>query len=929
MSIANTTNIEDVPEWMFKMARERPGMYTVRVNMPKTWYCPCECSSRQKRVVVNFTGEEFAKLDKVIMNQTYAESKSKVMSAIVFQHATVIWPSHTPDDVTMRTLGAWAIAQYRSNGTWFRSVYECLPFFALCCHYTQKQVALDLNQNVGEARVGACGVAIFDTSKRILCGVEPPGKPRAGVLTLPCGKKDPGETDEEAAVRETKEEARLKLSPDKLRMYKTFRFGRSDCRLFSALKQDAQPWVAHDDNLLNLQYRTVGEIKAFGMHCVAESLKQCIDGEEFDLNIFEEPPPVVLQCDAAPQQVSMGSAAVATLAPSVAATAATLAPSVATESTLESGPPRNELGYVQPGHGSDDLHPLGGTDADDSAIRVERQDRVVENSAGVGVVGQSMNPENSKQIVGVLSLPVTDHPNVYAKEFDNVEAAVENRIRKKQRPFTANSDDKALIGRMVSAAIGNNPRRGIFSQKRVVAWWEKHLLSDIKSGKWTEDRLTKAVEGLCCRIDPQFKLSCDVKLESMPEGKAPRMLIADGDEGQVMALLTICCIEDLIKAHVPKKTIKGLGKRAAMERMAAELRVPKAAFSKTKGTKASVFEGDGSAWDTTCSAALRECMENPVIFHVSAILKSLMVEPPSWNIAHDDVCARAQLVLTFKKNNEFKRLIIDAIRRSGHRGTSCLNWWDNFVGWHVAIFETPEIFLDPDVRYGRDHTGVMRWLGSGFEGDDSVLSTTPEIKSGDELYVAIIQRWERLGFNMKIFLRDTRALFTGYYMALDRSGPTGIMMPEVDRCFARAGISCSPTMIKHFKDENRAGCQAVSRAAALSRAYEFAGWSPTISQKYLRYYESLNVATHVDRDLQMRTTGATEEFSEPDIVVDINVRNGAATSLAVSELDRLAATGFGCTQDELLAFSTKLWDYDLLKDWEGFRDSLPASWRSA
>ena len=928
LSLVNTTSIEDVPEWMFKLARERPGMYTVRVNMPKTWYCPCECSSRQKRVEVSFTGEEFAKLDKVIMNQTYAESKSKVMSAIVFQHASVIWPSHTPDDVTMRTLGAWAITQYRANGTWFKSIYECIPFLALCCNYTQKQVDLDLNQNVGEARVAACGVIVFDDHKRILCGIEPPGKPRAGVLTIPCGKKDPGESDLETAVRETKEEGRVKVDLEKLRLYKTFRFGRSDCRLFSTMNTDTTPWVSHDDNLLSLKFRTIEEVLAYGENGIAESVKQCIDGDKFDLKIFDIGHPVFFRCNAAPEQVTMGDCPGSGGPP---------------RNSLVLGPPRNSLGYVEPGHGNADIHPLGGNDAEDSEIRATRDDRILVNEAGAGVVGQSRDPTNSKQIVGVLSLPLTDDPNVYAKEAENIESAIDNRITAKQRPFTATTEDRALIGRVVSAAIGDNPRRAVFSTRRVVSWWENHLLNDLRSGKWAEERLSKTVEGLCCRIDPKFKLSCDIKLEPMPEGKAPRMLIADGDEGQVMALLTICCIEDLIKKHMPKKTIKGLGKRAAMERLAAELRAPASAFSKTKGKMSgqhtgyskpvppgvSVFEGDGSAWDTTCSAKLRDIVENPVIMHVGSILKVLMSEPTTWIDAHYDVCSLIKTALTFKKNGEFRKFLIDAIRRSGHRGTSCLNWWVNFVCWHVSIFKTPEIFLDPDVRYGEDHAGILRWLASGFEGDDSALSTTPKIQETDEIYTAILQRWERLGFNMKIFLRTSRMLFTGYYLALDNNGPTGMMMPEVDRCFARAGVSCSPKMIEYFKAGNRAGCLSVSRAAALSRAYEFAGWSPTISSKYLRYYESLGGSTHVDRDLMMRTTGATTDFSEPDIVSEINVKNGAALSFDASELERLEATGFGCTQEELLTFTTKMWDYDLLKDWEGFRQSLPSSWRSA
>lgn len=724
------------------------------------------CSSSTKtRIQVTLTGEEFAKLDKVIMNQAYAESKPKVRSAIVFQHASTIWPTHSPDDVTMRTLGAWAITQYRMNGS-------KTMIGTKCCFYHTKQVRLSLKSSKSHASMGSSPT---DT---------------------------PPTTDDPAASG----------SPG-------------------------------DDK-----------------------------------------------------------------------------------------PPRNKLGFVTLGAGNDDHHPLGGVDADDSSIRANRQDRVIENQAGVGVVGQSSDPTNPKQIVGVVALPIADPPNVYAKEAESIESAIDNRITKKQRPFAASKDDKALIGRMVSEAMGKHPRRGLFSTKRVMEWWETHLLQDLRSGKWTEDRLSRTIEALCSRIEPKYRLSCDVKLEPMPEGKPPRMLIADGDEGQTLALLTICCIEDLIKKHLPKKTIKGVGKREAMMRVAAELRAPKSACTKTKTqsghTGATVFEGDGSAWDTTCSAELRDCVENPIIAHVASVMKAIMAHPESWVDAHYDACVMDKLTIHFKKNGEFRRFIIDAIRRSGHRGTSCLNWWVNFVCWHCAIFEAPEMFLDPNIRYGTDHSGLSRWIASAFEGDDSILSTVPAIKESDELYISIMQRWERLGFNMEIFIRDKRALFTGYFLALDKQGPTGIVMPEIDRCFTRAGVSCSASMITCFKEEDEAGCMAISRASALSRAYEFAGLSPTISVKYLRYYESLSVKTNVDRDLQMRTCGGDTEFSEPDIVAEINMKNGAAMTFDTSERERFDSVGFACTDDELSRFVLRTWEYSLLKDWDGFRESLPASWRS-
>jgi len=866
LSLANTTSIDDVEPWMFRIARTRPGMYTIRVRtMSKNridglLFLFGVDSSHE--VSVNFTGEEFAKLDKVIMNQTYAESKSKVQSAIVYQHASVIWPSHTPDDVTMRTLGAWAITQYRCNGEWVDCRWKCVPPVILGAAAYRR------------SRVLAVAAFLSWVSIRL---------------------------------RQTKP-ATLEYGPER------------DRRRFNIEPAQAK-WIEWKNRFLEWVVRVGGPPLAAPL----------ADGAPPD----DPPPPdgaVEVEQNQAEQE-----------APQEEAAGEAPQEEEPDQPAPEEGVPRNELGFVEPGHGNADLHPMGGNSDEDSQIRALRDDRIVENSAGIGVVGQSREPGNSKQIVGVVSLPVTDNPNVYAREAASIESAIDQRITRKQRPFTANKDDKALIGRLVSEAIGDNPRRSLFSARRVTQWWEKSLFSDLRSGKWTEDRLNKTIEGLCCRIQPSFKLSCDVKLEPMPEGKAPRMLIADGDEGQVLALLTICCIEDLIKKHMPKKTIKGLGKRKAMERIAAELRVPNAAYSKTsKGPAqstersgqngapgASVFEGDGSAWDTTCSSSLRDCVENPVIIHVATILKVMMSQPESWVQAHSDVSVLRQLTLTFKKNGEFRKFIIDAIRRSGHRGTSALNWWTNFTCWHCAIFEMPEMFLDPDVRYGRDHAGILRWLASAFEGDDSILSTTPKIKEDDELYVSLMQRWERLGFNMKIFIRETRALFTGYYHALDKNGPTGVLMPEIDRCFARAGISCSPTMIECFKAEDRNGCQAISRAAALSRAYEFAGLSPTISTKYLRFYESLTVKTKVDRDLVMRTCGSDAEFAEPEIVAEINLKNGAAMSFDSSERDRLAAVGFECTEEELSQFTLRLWDYEVLKDWDGFRASLPQSWRMA
>ena len=72
----------------------------------------------------------------------------------------------------------------------------------------------------------------------------------------------------------------------------------------------------------------------------------------------------------------------------------------------------------------------------------------------------------------------------------------------------------------------------------------------------------------------EFQFSTLIKFEHMPENKAPRFLIADQDEGQILSLLTIKCVEDLTKRAFPKKTIKGKSKKEAMEELINELAPP-------------------------------------------------------------------------------------------------------------------------------------------------------------------------------------------------------------------------------------------------------------------------------------------------------------------------------------------------------------------
>lgn len=56
----------------------------------------------------------------------------------------------------------------------------------------------------------------------------------------------------------------------------------------------------------------------------------------------------------------------------------------------------------------------------------------------------------------------------------------------------------------------------------------------------------------------------------MLEGKAPLFLIADADQGELLALLTLKCIEDLTKKQFAKRTLRGPAKIDAMKAMSAD-----------------------------------------------------------------------------------------------------------------------------------------------------------------------------------------------------------------------------------------------------------------------------------------------------------------------------------------------------------------------
>ena len=191
-----------------------------------------------------------------------------------------------------------------------------------------------------------------------------------------------------------------------------------------------------------------------------------------------------------------------------------------------------------------------------------------------GFIGNTFNTEPTleAQVVGVrIGAVKTNAPVIFANNVKNVEieAAVQKRIDEKQVPCTMSDEDRKRIGRGVSAALGMGPHakpeRTVWSRGKISKIMEEIIsLGQVKSKKWCESRFNAGFEKLMRQYNPDFKMTAKVKIEPMAPGKAPRLLIADGDTGQLMALLGIHIFEELLFRKYHKRSIKHRSRKFAL-----------------------------------------------------------------------------------------------------------------------------------------------------------------------------------------------------------------------------------------------------------------------------------------------------------------------------------------------------------------------------
>ena len=113
-------------------------------------------------------------------------------------------------------------------------------------------------------------------------------------------------------------------------------------------------------------------------------------------------------------------------------------------------------------------------------------------------------------------------------------------------------------------------------------------------------------------------------------------------------------------------------------------------------------------------------VENPVLRHIAMHLMEYYLVPPQWEQEHTktNTADRCNLVFRDKLMTYFVEL--KGIRRSGHRGTSCLNWWVNFVLWSASVSINPWVLLYPKQDFCKGIDGKRLWIRIVLEGDDSL-----------------------------------------------------------------------------------------------------------------------------------------------------------------------------------------------------------------
>ncbi|UQZ09610.1 putative RNA-dependent RNA polymerase [Freshwater macrophyte associated wei-like virus 1] len=498
---------------------------------------------------------------------------------------------------------------------------------------------------------------------------------------------------------------------------------------------------------------------------------------------------------------------------------------------------------------------------------------------------------------GVKVMPsFLGEPETYADTAENFEEAVQQRGYAKRTTCVdqqAINDVKGLARLMCH---NDRPETVVFSEQNVRNWLANNFdaeLTRCKASSWSAQRVMNAVREYHSKAwGPQGKvrMAGAVKGEGYAPGKPPRALVAWGDHGQVISLLTMGAIEGCLFAHFRDQSIKHKSKRDAMHAMAKHLNVDSDVLTQ-------LLEGDGSAWDFTVSGPVREA-EKIIIEHVGSIICSMF--PEFWAAiderAHADEKGYIKVMLkkSSEKGSKPKEVWIPDMRSSGDRGTSVLNWIVNFLMWATILTCHFREFLNPtSAHVVKCRDGVKRTVKFAFEGDDSALAFSPPLS--ERFAVEVEAKWAARGFRMKLIDASAkgRLEFTGCLFEVGPHGATGRWTPDVVRALKNGPYSFSPALMETCASANTVRpARDIAAAKAMAYANNFSSCCPFLAGRYLQYSKEVG---HAARGLK----------ADADTVFSLaGVKRVEDMSLSVKEQYSqielaIASTGITSIEDEL------------------------------
>lgn len=473
---------------------------------------------------------------------------------------------------------------------------------------------------------------------------------------------------------------------------------------------------------------------------------------------------------------------------------------------------------------------------------VERETATAVSSARA-VLAEGSCENGASVPVGVRIMPTLMDKKYYSSIRKNVALGIDERIVKKEVPMTISENDEQEIRRMVSAL-----RTQAFGADKIRHVAGSVLFGDMKSKKWSESRVQNGLQMLHEKYSPGMQFTVAIKLEPMPHNKPPRVLIADGDAGQIKSWLCIGILERLLFYHFADNSIKCGSKAEAMSKHEKDMRITK--------TTVSILENDGSAWDACCRKRLREMVEVPIIEHIIKILDEMVICENVWSHQRVKADKKLFLKLRFKPKIDHAHpdetysqeeiecaamnkpifFKIDAIRRSGDRGTSCLNFLMNMVCWAwVLCGGSCALMTKGRTQKIPLYNGKQSTIKLKCEGDDShVLATCKFTK--DELD-EMESRWTRLGHRPKLCLRapGTVTEFTGYHFLVDDHGivpDSGC--PDIVRTMVASSVTIAKEAVAGVVEGDDKMIAPTACASLLCTAAAFSERLPSLAQFYLR-----------------------------------------------------------------------------------------------